>query len=59
MVTVNTLELPKGKLRKMHFSRQAHCQKDEKLSFSVSIFATARLGFHFLSSLKKLFTQVQ
>ena len=32
----------------MHFSLQAHCQKDEKISFSGSIFATARLGFHFL-----------
>ena len=32
----------------MHFSLQAHCQKDEKQPFSRSIFATARLGFHFL-----------
>ena len=32
---------------KMHFSLQAHYQKNEKWSFSGSIFATARLGFHF------------
>jgi hypothetical protein len=33
---------------KMHFSLQAHCQKDEKWPFFGSIFAKARLGFHFL-----------
>ena len=49
MVTVNTLERKTWKNGvKMHFSRQAHCQKDEKWSFSGSIFAKARLGFHFL-----------
>ena len=49
MVTVNTLEsLNSENENKMHFSRQAHCQKDEKCSFFGSIFAKARLGFHFL-----------
>ena len=48
MVTVNTLGrkfLKNG--AKMHFSLQAHCQKDEKWSFFRSLFAEAWVGFHF------------
>ena len=31
----------------MHFARQAQCQKDAKRSFFGSLFAKARVGFHF------------
>ena len=49
MVTVNALgrEFQKNGA-KMHSSRQAQGQKDEKWSFFSSLFAKARLGFHFI-----------
>ena len=48
MFTVNTLERKTWKNEaKMHFSRQAQCQKGEKWPFLGSLFVKARLGFHF------------
>jgi hypothetical protein len=49
MVNVNTLEREFQKNgAKMHSSRQAQGQKYEKWSFFSSLFAKARLGFHFV-----------
>ena len=48
MFTVNAPERKTWKNEaKMHFSRQAQCQKGEKWSFLGSLFVQARLGFHF------------
>ena len=48
MFTVNALERKTWKNEaKMHFSRQAQCQKGKKWPFLGSLFVKMRLGFHF------------